>query len=274
MKFSLCSWTFGETSIEDVIKFAGKTGYDEVEVSSAVDQHDWENVKQTAKDSGITIRGINADATFLRPETDLGNKDRQLRQKAVDYFKRQLDVGEFLGAEYLVLAPAAPGRSIPYHSEEEDRSWGIESIKELATYSAKSGINIVIEPLNRYENCIVNNAEDAYQFLKDVDAPNVKTLLDTFHMNIEEENFIEPFQRLEGLLETIHVADSNRQGIGRGHIPFDEVVKGIKGINYNKTITLEALVPGKNPFNSARKDMDLIFKYAEESLAYLKQYFN
>lgn len=274
MNFSICSWTFGNIPLEEVIQFSSRIGYDEIEVGAAVDKDDWSNIKQLAKSRGISIRGINADASFLRPETDLANQTEEVRQQAIDHFKKQLDIGAFLEAEYIVLAPAAPGRSIPFHSESQDRLWAIDSIKQLAPYAKKLGITIVIEPLNRYESCLVNNARDAKQFLKEVNEPNVKTMLDTFHMNIEEKNFEEPFVKLKDLLETVHVADSNRQGIGYGHIPFEEVAKGLKKANYNKTITLESLVPGRNPFDATRNNMDLIYQYAENSLKLMHKYFS
>ena len=274
MKFSLCSWVFGDLAIEDVIRFAAKTGYDEVEVGTAVDAHDWTSIKQTAKKENINIRGINADASFLKPETDLANPDVALRNEAIAYFKRQLEIGEYLEAEYMVLAPAAPGRSIPALSREEDWSNGVDSIKQLAPFANELGIQIVIEPLNRYENCLVYNADTASYFLQAVDEPNVKTMLDTFHMNIDEANFIDPFTKLKGRLETVHVADSNRRGLGKGHLPFEEVVKAIKQIDYDKTITVESLAPGGNPFEATSKQqLNILFKDMEESLTFLKNYF-
>lgn len=271
MKFSLCSWVYGEVAIEEVIHFAAQSGFDEVEISAAVKSHDWDSVKQAAEENEIIIRGINADASFLRPETDLANPDKIIREKAISYFKRQLEIGAFLGAEYMVLAPAAPGRSIPALSKEKDWEIGVDSIKQLACFAKELGMTIVVEPLNRYENCIVYNAETAYQFLQEVNEPNVKTMLDTFHMNIEEKNFTDPFLKLKGLLETVHVADSNRQGVGRGHIPFEEVAQAIHQIGYDKSITMECLVPGGHPFEPTFKQhIDILNQYMEESLDYLR----
>lgn len=275
MKFSLCTWTFGELPIVDIIQFAADVGYDELEVGAAVEQHDWKEIKQTAIDKGISLRGINADASFLRPNTDLANKDESLRNDAIEYFKKQLDVGEFLESEYMVLAPTAPGISISDSSVKERWLRGVSSIKQLAPYAKSRGITIVIEPLNRYESCLVNNAEHAAHFLSEVNEPNVKTMLDTFHMNIEEVSFIDPFKKLEGKLETVHFADSNRRGLGHGHIPFDSVVQGINNVGYDKTITLECLAPGGHPFEpTQRNNIDLHLKYAKESLRFLKKKFN
>lgn len=118
------------------------------------------------------------------------------------------------------------------------------------------------------------NAETASRFLQEVNEPNVKTMLDTFHMNIEEENFINPFERLKGQLETVHVADSNRRGLGRGHIPFEEVVKGVQQIGYSKTITVECLAPGGHPFEpTSKQHIEELYKYMKESLEFLKQNF-
>lgn len=272
MKFSICSWIFGEMPLDEVITFAANTGYDEVEVGASVKQHDWKSVKATAKKHKIRLRGINADASFLRPETNLVHNDEQLRKHAIDYFKQQIDIGEFLEAEYFVLAPGAPGHVIPF----DDKDWqrGINSIQELAEYGEEKGVQIVIEPLNRYENCLVYNAQSAQKFLSEINHKNVKTMLDTFHMNIEEADFIQAFELLQNDLETIHVADSNRKGLGHGHITFEEVVTGIKNASYSKTITLECLVQNQHPFQAtANKDLDILFTYAKESLEFLHNHF-
>lgn len=274
MKFSLCSWVFGDLPIEEVIRFASKTGYDEVEVSTTVDRHNWSSIKQVAKEQKIMVNGINADASFLRPETDLANPDEDTREQAIAYFKRQLEIGAFLEAEYMVLAPAAPGRSIPALSKKKDWENGMDSVKRLAPFAKELGINLVIEPLNRYENCLVYNADTAYQFIQEVNEPNVKTMLDTFHMNIDEANFIDPFLKLEGLLETVHVADSNRRGLGKGHLPFDEVVKGMSQIGYDKRITVESLAPGGHPFEATtKKQIDILCNDMKDSLQVLKKYY-
>jgi len=273
LKFSLSTWTFGDYSLEEVIAFAAKTGFDELEVGAAVDAHDWSSVKQKASQEGIVIRGINADASFLRPDTNLANSDKADRQAAIDYFKRQLDVGEYLGAEYIVLAPGAPGHVIPHISPQADWNNAVDSIRQLATYGEDKGVRIVIEPLNRYENCVVHNADMAREFLKEVDSPNVRTMLDTFHMNIEEDDFVSPFEKLEGFLETVHVADSNRRGLGEGHLPFQEVFRGIEKIGYDQTITLECLVPHGHPFEPTKpQDIDLMFDYARNALTFLKHH--
>ncbi|MBB6448761.1 sugar phosphate isomerase/epimerase [Geomicrobium halophilum] len=275
MKFSICSWTFGEKPIEDIIKFASKVGYDEIEVHAAVDAYDWNYLREKAKDENIDIRGLSGDAEWLQEETDMAHSDPKKRRLAVEYFKKQVEAAEIVQAEYIVVSPSAPGKAVPLGNGEEDWVWAIESIQELAPFAQTKGVDLIIEPLNRYESCILNNAKQAKAFVEEVAAPNVKTMLDTFHMNIEETNLTTPFVELGEALGHIHVADTNRRGLGRGRLPFDEVAEGIKQSGYNGTITVECLAPGPDPFeaNKTEESMEWIYTYAEETLHKLHQFF-
>ena len=44
-----------------------------------------------------------------------------------------------------------------------------------------------MEPLNRYETDFLNTCEQALELIEEVGSPQLKILLDTFHMNIEEK---------------------------------------------------------------------------------------
>jgi D-psicose/D-tagatose/L-ribulose 3-epimerase len=46
----------------------------------------------------------------------------------------------------------------------EDWKWGVDLVCSLAETAEENDVTLVIEPLNRYESCIVNTAEDALRF--------------------------------------------------------------------------------------------------------------
>jgi hypothetical protein len=94
----------------------------------------------------------------------------------------------------------------------------------------------------------VNTAEDVSRFVKQVNHPNVRALLNTYHMNIEESDAEKAFLTVQDCLEVVHFAASNRRAIGRGHIDFRPVVAGMKAIGFDKTIVLECPAPGPDPF--------------------------
>ena len=65
---------------------------------------------------------------------------------------------------------------------------GVTSVKKLGKVAQDLGIDYCLEVVNRFETSVLNTCEEALQYVKDVDCGSVKILLDTFHMNIEEDN--------------------------------------------------------------------------------------
>jgi sugar phosphate isomerase/epimerase len=117
----------------------------------------------------------------------------------------------------------------------------VESIGECAELAESLGSVLLLEPNNRYETNFANSAEDGLRILEEVGNPNLKLLLDTFHMNIEEANIPGAIQKAGDRLGYIHFADSNRQAPGRGHIDFDEILRALARINYSGVIAAEIL---------------------------------
>jgi D-psicose/D-tagatose/L-ribulose 3-epimerase len=113
------------------------------------------------------------------------------------------------------------------------------------------------------------------RFVKEVDHPKVRALLDTYHMNIEESDIEKAFLTVRDCLEVVHFADSNRPALGRGHIDFQPAVSGMKAIGFDRTIVLECTVPGPDPFRADKGDTtaQTMATYASESLAKLKEWF-
>ncbi|MCG7336289.1 sugar phosphate isomerase/epimerase [Sporosarcina sp. ACRSM] len=277
MRYSICSWTFGNIPIEKVFDRVSIAGYKHIDMQALVNDYNWKKVKQLAKDYSLEINGLLCDSGWPVEEHDLANANRGNRQQAVDYFKRQIECVKMVEGNYLIVVPSAVGKhSLLGTDKSEDWKWAIESVCNLTETAKENGIILVIEPINRYESCIVNNSDDLLNFVLEVNHPNVKGLLDTYHMNIEESNVKEAFLKLKDWIEVVHFADSNRQGLGRGQIDFEKIVSVMKEIGFNKTVVLECTAPGPNPFSADKgeKTVQIMSTYAEESLLKLQEWFN
>ncbi|MFV0527444.1 MAG: sugar phosphate isomerase/epimerase family protein [Lachnospiraceae bacterium] len=126
--------------------------------------------------------------------------------------------------------------------QEADIERGKEAIAKLAASARNYGITLHIEVCNRYESHIVNTAEQGVRFLQDLNEPNVKLLLDTFHMNIEEEGFGKAILTAGKYLGHVHLVENNRRLPGRGHLPWQEIGVALKEIGYNGMLNMEPLV--------------------------------
>jgi D-psicose/D-tagatose/L-ribulose 3-epimerase len=276
MRFSVCSWTFGDTPIEKVFDRVSSAGYTCIDLTATVDAYNWSEVARLAGEFSLEISGLTCDSGWPAEDHDLANGNPLNRQKAIDWFKRQLECVRIVGGDYLIVVPSAVGKFWSMGRDaSEDWKWAVESVRNLTETAADAGVTLVIEPLNRYESCIVNSADDALRFVNAVNHPNVRALLDTYHMNIEESDMQKAFITLQNELEVVHFADSNRQALGRGHIDFQPVVSGMKQIGFDKTIVLECTAPGPNPFKADKGEMtmEVMSQCAADSLVKLREWF-
>ncbi len=131
-------------------------------------------------------------------------------------------------------------------------------LRDLTKVSKDYGIRLLIEPLNRYSTPFCSSLDDSLFIIEN--CSELKVLLDTFHMNIEEDSFRNAIHRSKNLIEHLHLADNNRKMPGFGHINFEEILLALKEISYSKTISYEPTILDINYIG------DLIFgkKYIEK----------
>ncbi len=82
--------------------------------------------------------------------------------------------------------------------------------------------------------------------------------MDTFHMNIEEDSIEQAIMKSRGLLRHMHFADDNRKMPGYAHINFQEVVKGLKNVDYNQYISFEPKLTDKGYAVATKKGLEFI----------------
>ena len=96
--------------------------------------------------------------------------------------------------------------------------------------------------LNRFENYLLNTSKEAVSFVKEVNLSNVKVMLDTFHMNIEEESFSNAIKEAGKYLGHFHLGEANRRLPGEGRMPWNEILDALISINYKGYAVMEPFV--------------------------------
>jgi sugar phosphate isomerase/epimerase len=135
----------------------------------------------------------------------------------------------------------------------------IEPLRELAKYASNYDIDLLIEPLNRYSTPICCDCEDAKYIVELVDQENVGIMLDTFHMNIEEDSIYDAIINSNTMLKHVHISDNNRKMPGFAHIDFENIIGALKKIKYSKFIAFEPTVQSTDYKN----DIKLGLQYVE-----------
>ena len=168
---------------------------------------------------------------------------------------------------------------LPFN-KEKDLKRGIENIAELADMASEYDITLGMEVLNRYEGYMLNTAAEAIDFVSRVNRKNVKVMLDTFHMNIEEDSMGDAIRQVGDLLGHFHIGEANRRPPhGKGRIPWEEIGEALHDINYTGDVVMEPFVRmdgqiGKDiriwhDFSNGCSN-DELDKYAANAVTYLK----
>ncbi|SIP86875.1 D-psicose/D-tagatose/L-ribulose 3-epimerase [Chryseobacterium sp. RU37D] len=123
----------------------------------------------------------------------------------------------------------------------------VEVWSNVSDYAKEKGVNIGIEPINRYETYVCNTAENVLDLISKTGKNNLFLHLDTFHMNIEENNFYDPVILAGNRLKHIHMTESHRGMLGEGNVNWEDLFKALKEINFEGNLVLEnfsSSVPG------------------------------
>jgi D-psicose/D-tagatose/L-ribulose 3-epimerase len=124
-----------------------------------------------------------------------------------------------------------------------DRS--VESMQEAIKTAEDRGVFFNMEVVNRFEQYLLNTCEEAVAYVEAVGSPNAMVMLDTFHMNIEEDFVGESLLKAGDKLGHLHIGENNRMPPGYGHIPWTEISAALRKIGYDGYVVMEPfLMPG------------------------------
>ncbi len=140
---------------------------------------------------------------------------------------------------------SAVGRATLVPENEKKIQWEtvVENLKKVCAWAEKYGVNIAIEPLNRFETDFLNICTDAVKLIKDVDSKNLKIHLDTFHMNIEEKSSALAVLDAGDLLYMFHASENDRGAPGTGQVHWKSIADSLKRINYKGWVVIESFTP-------------------------------
>ena len=166
------------------------------------------------------------------------------QQKAgLDYMMKLIDQMVVLGCPSLIgPVYSVVGKADAVEPAQQKVEWAlvVKNLKVLAKYAEQKGVQICLEPLNRFETDFLNTVEQALKLVKDVGSKAVKIHLDTFHMNIEQKNQADSIRKAGKLLAHFHACGSDRGTPGNDHIDWKPIVKALKDIKYHGDVVIES----------------------------------
>lgn len=170
--------------------------------------------------------------SFTDPEPDV-------RYEAIERIKSHIPLAARFDS--IIIIGLIRGIVRPGIERSQAMEWLISALQECSDAAAPYGVRLALEPINRYETSLVNNAAQGMDLIGRVGADNFGLLLDTFHMNIEEPRIEDSIRACGSRIFHFHVADSNRWHPGGGHLNFHSIVSALYESGYTGFVSGEFL---------------------------------
>jgi len=197
----------------------------------------------------------------LPHEYDIAAADKAVRDNGIAYLKQMAKaIGEMGGGQLGGIIYSAWPATMPKGETDKrpyfDRS--ISSMKEAIKMAEDNDVFFNVEVVNRFEQFLLNTVDEALSYVQAVGSPHAKILLDTFHMNIEEDFVSGAILKAGDKLGHLHIGENNRMPPGYGHIPWTEIGAALRQINYQGHLVMEPfLMPGGQVGSDIRVFRDL-----------------
>ncbi|UXS04596.1 sugar phosphate isomerase/epimerase family protein [Agrobacterium tumefaciens] len=183
---------------------------------------------------------LRAACSLVLPETAWASARPDA---AVEHLKAALDKAAEIGAEALTgVTYGGTNERTGFPPTQGEYDNLTRALGAAARHAKSLGLQFGVEAVNRYENHLVNSAEQAVALVERIGLDNVFVHLDTFHMNMEEKGIANGIVAARNHLKYMHMSESDRGTPGLGNIAWDEIFAALAAIGFKGLLTLESFV--------------------------------
>ncbi|GAA2712411.1 sugar phosphate isomerase/epimerase family protein [Actinoplanes palleronii] len=224
-------------SVTTAIQKTKSSGYDLIEFSL----HDSLNLDVARTRAELDAAGLKvACSRGLAMDADISSDDPAVVARGERLLQDSLTIAAGIGASHLTGALYSAFGSYARPLSTAGRANVVTVLRELAKQASGTGVTLGLEICNRYETNVVNTARDALRLADDIGEDNVVIHLDTYHMNIEENDMVRPVLDAADRLGYVHVGENHRGYLGSGHLDFTSFFHALGAIGYTGPITFES----------------------------------
>ncbi|MFP3091117.1 sugar phosphate isomerase/epimerase [Treponema sp. TIM-1] len=232
-------------------------------------------IKERAGKEGIAL----SYGMGLEKEYDLSSLDETVRRRGVEFMKKIIrSIGEMGGGNISGTVHSYWPAVFPENLEHKEPmlQQSLKSMKELAPFALDHQVFLNVEVINRFEQFLINTCEEALAYVKEVNNPACNILLDTFHMNIEEDSLGDAIRLAGKNLAALHLGEPNRKPPGMGRQPWAEIKQALDDIQFTGPLVMEPFLTQGGAIGRAigvwrpiieNPDLDAL---AEKSAAFVK----
>lgn len=256
MKIGTQNQAFFPENILEKFRYIKEMGFDGFEIDGKLLVNNIEEVKAAIKETGLPV--TTACGGY---DGWIGDFIEERRLNGLKQIERILEALAEVGGKGIVV-PAAWGmftfRLPPMTSPRSldgDRKMVSDSLRVLEQVAARTGTVVYLEPLNRYQDHMINTLADARRYIVENDLKHVQIIGDFYHMNIEEDNLAQALHDNRDLLGHVHIADNHRYQPGSGTLDFHALFEQLRADNYQGYVVYEGRIRAEDPAQAYRDSL-------------------
>lgn len=253
---------FFPSDLKEKFAFVKEIGFDCFEIDGKVLLENTEEVKMAIRETGLAVSSACGGYRGW-----IGDFIEERRQNGIADLKQILRAVSEVGGSGVVV-PAAWGMftyrlppMVSPRSAEGDREAILDSLAQLDPVAKEHGVWLYLEPLNRYQDHMLNTISDAVSVIEEGKFERVKITGDFYHMAIEEDDISESLKKYARYYGHIHIAENHRYQPGTGSIDFERHFRTLREIGYDGALINEGRVRGEDPLEAYKASIPYVRQY-------------
>jgi sugar phosphate isomerase/epimerase len=220
-----------------------------------------QRIREQAAQAGIAISGIHwvlvqAEGMYVN------HPDASIRAQTARYFGHLVDFCADLGGRIIVVGSPKQRNIVEGVSAEQAWNWATETFRAAVRHAEDRAITICFEPLAPSETNFINTAAEAIHFVRQLNSPAFKIILDVKAMCSEDKPIPQIIRESWPHFAYFHANDRNLKGPGFGDVDFRPIAAALREVGYDGVVSVEVFKFDEGPE-----------AIATGSIAYLKSVF-
>lgn len=235
----------------DFVPFVSKVrklGFDQLEINGGTLVNMSGDERKRLKHEAETHHVELSYGIGLTPDNDVSSDNESIRKNGIRFMRNMISAVNEMGGEMIGGTVHSCWPSIlPAHATDKSiyLQKSLKSMKELVKVAEDNQVILNVEVINRFEQFLLNTCDEALRYVEEVDSPYCGILLDTFHMNIEEDSIGGAILKAGKHLNALHIGETNRKPPGLGRMPWAEIKTALDKIGFTGSLVMEPFInPG------------------------------
>jgi len=201
-----------------------------------------------ARAEALDMQIILSPGAVWPMEADISHDDPDCRARGVAWHRHWISQAAAVGAiAYTGAIYGHAGRIERRRPPADELARTAENLHVLAEHARGGDVQLAIEPMSHFRTHLINTPEQAMRLIEMADSPQLKLLLDTYHLVTEIRDYGAAIRTAGDRLWAIHACENDRGVPGGGVVPWEDIFAALSETRFDDYIVFET-------YNSALDD--------------------